>query len=86
MDEETFVALITIMGAKIHDLTIGFASMFNLCVRHKVFNEFEFFTEKAKIESSPDLVRFRELLANLSSAKEKADFAKLLQEFEGPPQ
>ncbi|HWZ31706.1 MAG TPA: hypothetical protein VNX18_10255 [Bryobacteraceae bacterium] len=85
MNEDTFLSLARVLVTKIHDLTSGFAALFNLSVAHGVFDESEFHEERLRIEASHDLVKLREFVERLSEAKAEEDFEALLRDYKGPP-
>jgi hypothetical protein len=86
MNETLLLAFLAVFGDKAHHLTTGFATLFNLCLERRVFTESEFFTEKNKVESFPDLVKFRKLLEGLEETKKAADYEQILREYKGPVQ
>lgn len=78
--------LLRVFGNKIYELQSGFAAMFNLCLRNRVFTEQAFHAERMELERLPEFQQLKAVLDKLSKTTEHADLEKLLREYEGPVQ
>ena len=73
-------------GKKYFELQQGFAAMFNLCLRARVFTEDQFHAERAQILAFPEMKRWAEFLEELKNSTEDDDLLEALKRFEGPIQ
>jgi hypothetical protein len=86
MDEKTALELAYAFGPKLFEHQQGFAAMFNLCLKARVFTEAQFHEERERIAESPDMANFSELLESLHTSKAQADFEEALRKYKGPIQ
>jgi hypothetical protein len=86
MDEKLTIDVLHAFGLKFYELQQGFAAIFNLCLKHRVFTEAEFHNEREFILSFPDMKKWEAFLAALKTAKAQADLEEALRRYEGPIQ
>ena len=86
MDDKILREIILVFGNKIYELQLGYAALFNQCMKRGVFTETAFHQERLSLESLPDFQQFHLALTRLSESEEQADLESFLKTYKGPVQ